>query len=85
MKKRKIPMRRCIISKEQLPKYELIRIVRTPEKQVIIDPNGKHNGRGAYLKKDANIIKQALKSKVLEKHLEVKIPDEIYEQLLKIK
>lgn len=84
MKPRKTPMRRCVVTKEQLPKKELIRVVRTPEKNVIVDLTGKHNGRGAYLKKDEEVINKAQKNKILEKHLEVEIPDSIYEELREI-
>jgi predicted RNA-binding protein YlxR (DUF448 family) len=84
MKKRKIPMRRCVITKEQLQKKELIRVVRTPEREVIVDLTGKQNGRGAYLKKDIEVINKAQKSKILEKHLEVEIPDSIYDELRQI-
>jgi len=82
MKTKKIPMRTCVISKEKLEKKELIRIVRTPEGEIIIDDTMKANGRGAYLKKDTEVIEKARKSKALERHLEVKIPDEIYDKLL---
>jgi len=84
MKNRKIPMRTCTVSHEKLPKVELVRIVRTPLGTVEIDLNGKMNGRGAYLKKDKDVILKAKQTKVLEKHLEVKIDDEIYEKLLEI-
>lgn len=78
---RKIPMRTCIITKEKLPKMELIRVVRTPEGEVKIDETGKLNGRGAYLKKDVEVFKKAKKSKVLNRHLEVEVPDVIFEEL----
>jgi len=81
MKLKKIPMRTCVITKEKLPKQELIRIVRTPEGSIIIDEKGKANGRGAYLKKDLEVFKKARKSNILEKHLEVKVPDEIFDEL----
>ena len=55
---KKIPMRSCIITKEKLPKKELIRVVRTPEGEIVIDEIGKANGRGAYLKKDIEVIKK---------------------------
>ena len=58
--------------------------MRTPLGTVEIDLNGKMNGRGAYLKKDKDVILKAKQTKVLEKHLEVKIDDEIYEKLLEI-
>ncbi len=84
MKVKKIPMRTCVITKEKLPKQELIRIVRTPEQTVIIDESGKANGRGAYLKKDITTIERAQKSKVLNRILEIEVKDEIYEELKKI-
>lgn len=79
---KKIPMRSCLITKEKLPKKDLIRIVRTPEGTVIIDEIGKVNGRGAYLKKDIEVINKAKKNKVLERVLEVKVPDSIYDELI---
>ena len=84
MKTRKIPMRRCVVTKEQLPKIDLIRIVRTPTGEVIIDLKGKQNGRGAYLKKDLEVINKAYQSKILDKHLEVKVPETIFKQLKEI-
>ena len=81
IKTKKIPMRTCVITKEKLPKAELIRVVRTPEGNVIVDLTGKANGRGAYLKKDLKTIEKAKSSKLLSKHLEVNIPDEIFEEL----
>lgn len=84
MKQKKIPMRTCTVTKEKCPKIELIRVVRTPEGKVIVDLKGKANGRGAYLKKDKEVILKAKKTKVLERHLEVKIEDEIYEELLNV-
>ena len=81
---KKIPMRRCVVSNQQFPKKELIRIVKTPEGNVEIDSTGKLNGRGAYLKLDRDIVEKARKTKVLEKHLEVKVDDQIYDQLLEM-
>lgn len=80
MKVKKIPMRTCIVTKEKCEKKDLLRIVRTPEGVVIVDPTGKANGRGAYLKKDIDVIKKAEKSKILERVLEVSVPEEIYEE-----
>lgn len=81
MNQKKIPMRSCIVTKEKLPKKELVRIVRTPEGTVVIDLKGKMNGRGAYLKKDVNVFEQAKKSKVLNRHLEIEVPETLYEEL----
>lgn len=82
MKKiKKPPMRTCVVTKEKLEKKDLIRVVRTPEGNVVIDLNGKLNGRGAYLKKDLAVFDKAKKSKILERFLEVEIPDSIFEEL----
>ncbi|HIQ90892.1 MAG TPA: YlxR family protein [Candidatus Coprosoma intestinipullorum] len=83
MKVRKIPMRTCVVTKEKLPKQELIRIVKT-DAGVIYDSTGKVNGRGAYLKKDKDVFERARKSKVLEKYLETTISSEFYDELDKI-
>jgi len=84
MKNKKIPLRSCIISREKLPKKELLRIVRTPEGNIIIDETGRANGRGAYVKKDINIINKARLNKQLENHLECNIPDSIYDEIVSI-
>lgn len=84
MKTRKIPMRTCTVTHEKLPKKELVRVVRTPEGEVKVDLTGKLNGRGAYLKKDEEVILKAKKSKILEKHLETQIDDTVYEELLEL-
>ena len=81
MKVRKIPLRTCVVTKEKLPKQELLRIVRTPEGNVMIDEGGKMNGRGAYIKRDVQVLEQARKKKVLERHLECSIDDSVYEEI----
>ena len=63
---RKIPMRRCVATGEQLPKKELLRVVRTPEGTVAVDLTGKANGRGAYLCRSAQCLKKAQKGGRLE-------------------
>lgn len=80
---KKIPERTCVVTKEKTQKKDLLRVVRDKEGNVSIDLTGKSNGRGAYLKKDAEVIKKAQKTKVLDRVLEVAIPDEIYEEMLK--
>ena len=81
MKQKKIPMRTCVVTKEKYPKKELIRIVRTPEQEVIIDLKGKVNGKGAYLRKDKEVFEKARKTKILNKYLEIDIKEEIYDKL----
>mgnify|MGYP003299259687 CR=1 FL=1 len=66
---------------EKLEKKDLIRVVRTPEGNVIIDLTGKANGKGAYLKKDIEVITKAEKSNILGRKLEVEIPNCIYDEL----
>ena len=78
---KKIPMRSCVVTGEKLPKKELIRVVRTPEGNVVVDESGKANGRGAYLKKSIETFDKAMKSKILNKKLEVEVPDSIFEEL----
>ena len=78
---KKVPCRTCVVSKEKLRKKELVRIVRTPKGEVKIDETGKMNCRGAYLKKDLEVFNKAQKSKILDRHLEVSVPDSIFESL----
>lgn len=78
---KKIPMRKCVVTNERFPKKELVRVVRTPENEVKVDPTGKMNGHGAYLKKDAEVFEIAQKKKVLDKYLEIEVDQKIYEQL----
>ena len=68
----------------KLPKQELIRVVRTPEGNVVVDTTGKVNGRGAYLKKDLAVFEKAEKSKILNKQLEVEVPTSVFEELKKV-
>lgn len=77
-------MRTCVVTKEKLPKQELIRIIRTPEGTVVVDTTGKANGRGAYLKRDMATFEKAKQSKVLNHHLEVEVPDAVFEELRKL-
>ena len=84
MKTKKIPMRSCVVTREKLPKGELIRVVRTPEGNVIVDVTGKANGRGAYLKKDLSVFEKAYNSKVLNKILEVEVPLSVFDELRKM-
>ena len=77
-------MRRCVASNEMLPKNELIRIVKTPIGEVVVDITGKLNGHGAYLKKSMEIIKIAQKKKILDRALETSVPDSVYADLEKL-
>ena len=81
MKNKKIPMRSCVVSREKLPKQELIRVVKNKDNEVFVDITGKQNGRGIYIKKDLEVLEKAKKSKIMDKLLESKIEDSIYEEL----
>ena len=83
MAEKKIPLRKCTGCNEMKPKKELIRVLKTTEEEIILDKTGKKNGRGAYLCNSLECLKQARKTKGLERSLQVKIPDEIYETLEK--
>ena len=79
---KKMPERTCVITKEKTLKKDLLRVVRTPKGEIVVDLSGKANGRGAYLKKDAEVIERARKSKALDRILEVTIPDSTYDEML---
>lgn len=78
---KKIPMRRCVATHTQAPKKELIRIVRTPEGQVVLDVGGKANGRGAYLLRTLEAVQIARKKGSLAKALECSIDESVYSAL----
>jgi len=80
-KQRKVPQRTCIGCRTVRPKRELIRVVRTPQGEIVLDPTGKQSGRGAYMCPDAACMEQALKKKQLERALEVAITPETIERL----
>lgn len=84
MKVKKIPMRSCVVTHEKLEKKDLIRVVKNKDGEVFVDESGKANGRGAYLKKNAEVIEKAKKSKVLDKILDTTIKEEVYNELLNI-
>jgi predicted RNA-binding protein YlxR (DUF448 family) len=78
---KKVPLRTCVITKEKCPKGELLRVVKDNTGKVFVDISGKANGRGAYVKKDLNVIKKARLSKQLDHHLEISIPSSVYDEL----
>ena len=80
---KKIPMRMCALTHEKLPKKDLIRVVFY-EGKVSADITGKQNGKGCYFKKDASVIEEARKKKILNHIFETEVQDEIYEELLKL-
>lgn len=84
MKQRKIPLRTCVVTNEKYEKKDLIRIVKNNEGKVFVDLTGKANGRGAYIKKDIEVLEKAKKSKILDKRLETNIDDVVYEELSNI-
>ena len=79
---RKVPLRKCVATGDMLPKKEMIRVVRSKEGEVSVDVTGKKPGRGAYVSKSEQAVDIARKKNVLGYQLDVKIPDEIYEELL---
>ncbi|WFR54920.1 YlxR family protein [Anaerocolumna sp. AGMB13025] len=80
---KKVPQRQCIGCGEMKNKKDMIRVIKTPEENIIIDATGKKNGRGAYLCKSVECFQKAVKSRGLERSLKVSIPREVYEELEK--
>lgn len=81
---KKIPMRKCLATNQSFAKKDLLRIVRTPQGEVQVDITGKLNGKGAYISKSAEALKLAKENKVLNKALEVDIPDSLYDEIERI-
>ena len=71
----------CVVTRERFPKQELIRVVVNKEGKVIVDVTGKANGKGAYIKKDIEVLKKAKTTKVLDRTLNVTISDDVYNEL----
>ncbi|WP_368644821.1 YlxR family protein [Alkalibacterium putridalgicola] len=82
MQKRKIPMRKCVVSGEMKPKKDMVRIVRNKEGEVSIDPTGKKNGRGAYVSLDTELVMKAKKKKMLDQALNAQVDDSFYDELI---
>ena len=78
---KKIPMRMCVVTRERFPKQELIRVVVNKEGIVTVDVTGKANGKGAYIKKNIEVLKKAKTTKVLDRTLNVTISDDAYNEL----
>ncbi|WP_248926331.1 RNase P modulator RnpM [Paenibacillus hamazuiensis] len=81
MKPRKIPLRKCVACQEMMPKKELIRVVKTPTDEIMIDLTGKKSGRGAYLCGKQSCFKLAKKSKAFDRALKAAVSSEIYDRL----
>jgi len=80
---KKIPQRQCMGCRERKPKRDMIRVVRGTDGNVSLDFGGKMNGRGAYVCPDMECLKKALRSKALDRALEVTIPQEVIARLEK--
>ena len=80
---KKIPQRQCMGCRERKAKRDMIRVVRGTDGEVSLDFGGKKNGRGAYICPDMECLKKALRSKSLDRALEVTIPEEVYDRLRK--
>lgn len=81
MNTKKIPLRKCTGCGEMKNKKDMVRVIKTPEDEIILDKTGKKNGRGAYICNSLECLKKASKSKGLERSLKTAIPKEVYEQL----
>lgn len=80
---KKIPQRQCMGCRERKAKKEMIRVVRSTDGSVSLDFSGKAPGRGAYICPNMECLKKALRSKALDRSLEVTIPEEVYQRLEK--
>ena len=81
---KKIPLRKCVVTQERLPKKDLLRIVKNSDNEVFVDLSSKANGRGAYIKKSIEVLDLAIKNKSLESALECEIPLSVYERIRKV-
>ena len=84
MKEKRVVLRTCVVTKEQLEKKDLLRIVKNKDGEVFPDVTGKQNGRGAYIKKDLETLELAKKTKALDRALDTTIDDSVYDKIEKI-
>ena len=80
---KKIPLRQCVGCGEMKSKKEMMRVLKTPEDEIVLDLTGKKNGRGAYLCISRECLKNARKNKGLERSFKMSIPNEVYDSLEK--
>ena len=80
-KPRKIPQRQCVGCRTMTDKRELVRIVKTPVGEIVLDTTGKKSGRGAYVCRNPECLRKARKSRALERAFETAIPAEVYDAL----
>ncbi len=80
---KKIPMRQCVGCREMKPKKELVRVVKSPAGEITMDLRGKAPGRGAYVCRNLECLRRAIRSKALERGFGAAIPQEVYDRLLK--
>lgn len=81
MTNKKVPMRQCVGCGEMKSKKELLRVIKTPEEEIVLDTTGRKNGRGAYICASMECLKIAQKKRGLERSLKVSIPEDVYASL----
>ncbi len=80
---KKIPMRKCVGCGEMKEKKEMIRVIKTPEDEILLDTTGRANGRGAYICNSSDCLKKAVKNRGLERSLKARIPEDVLERMEK--
>ena len=81
--KNKTPLRQCTGCREMKSRKEMIRVLKTPENEIVLDATGRKNGRGAYVCLSQECLEKAVKSRGLERSLKMAVPAEVYEDLKK--
>ena len=78
---KKIPLRLCVGCREMKSKKDMIRVVKTPENEIILDTTGRKNGRGAYLCNDVECLKKAVKSSAIDRSLKINVEKSVYDEM----
>lgn len=78
---KKTPLRKCVGCGEMIEKKDMLRIIKTKDGEILFDPTGKANGRGAYLHNQRQCFEQAVRSKGLERSFRISIPQEVYDRI----
>ena len=81
--KNKTPLRQCTGCREMKSKKEMIRVLKTPEDEIVLDTTGRKNGRGAYVCPSIECLDKAIRNHGIERSLKTSVPEEVYEDLKK--
>ena len=82
MQNKRIPLRTCVSCRENKDKRDLLRIVKTPEGEILADESGRMNGRGAYVCRNRECFEKLMKNHALDRAFKMQVPNSFFEEVL---